>query len=203
MERSGSETDLSLIGRIRNPRDSEGWSLFVKLYAPSVRSLARQKGVHPNQLEDVVQEVLIRVAKAVQDFKLDHAIGKFRTWLWTLVHNTVMDHHRKRVRRPKEQCDGPEPVAAGQTPGDPDRDWLREHRLRAIQLAIQCVQKDVQPQTWSCFQEHVLKCRPAAEVAAELGLTANSVYVNASRVLAKVRKQCAEYMEDLGDDQDD
>jgi hypothetical protein len=47
----------------------------------------------------------------------------------------------------------------------------------------------------------VLEGRPSAEVGAELGLSANSVNVNASRVLAKVREMCAYYKEEeLGDE---
>jgi hypothetical protein len=53
---------------------------------------------------------------------------------------------------------------------------------------------------WACFEQHVLRGRPGAEVAVELDLTTNTLYVNASRVLKKVREQCAEYLEELGDD---
>ena len=52
------------------------------------------------------------------------------------------------------------------------------------------------PKTWACFAEHMLGGRPAAEVAAELGLHSNAVFVNSSRVLARLRLKCAEYDED-------
>ena len=48
------------------------------------------------------------------------------------------------------------------------------------------VRAQYRPRTWACFEQHVLRGRPGAEVAAELGLTANTVTVNASRVLARL-----------------
>ena len=46
----------------------------------------------------------------------------------------------------------------------------------------------------------ILLVGSGAEVGAEVGLPANSVYVNAARVLERIREQCAAYREDLGDD---
>ena len=66
---------------------------------------------------------------------------------------------------------------------------------------LERVRTQSQPKTWACFEQHILRGRPSVEVAAELRLTANSVYVNASRVLARVREQCADYEEELGDEQ--
>jgi hypothetical protein len=54
--------------------------------------------------------------------------------------------------------------------------------------------------TWICFEQHILKGRSGADIGAEIGLPANSVYVNASRVMARIREQCEAYREDLGDD---
>ena len=61
------------------------------------------------------------------------------------------------------------------------------------------VQAAVETRTWQCFAEHLLGSRRAADVADELGLTANAVYVNSSRVLDRLRVQCRIYDEELGD----
>ena len=49
---------------------------------------------------------------------------------------------------------------------------------------------------WTCFESHALKSRAGNEVADELGMKVNTVYVNASRLLAPLRTQCAKYMDD-------
>lgn len=54
------------------------------------------------------------------------------------------------------------------------------------------------PAKWRSFEEHILNHRPANAVAAELGITKDLVYQNASRVLKLVREQCRkEYEEEL------
>ena len=47
-----------------------------------------------------------------------------------------------------------------------------------------------------------MRDRPGAEIAAELEIEPNVVYVNASRVLARVRTVCQEFDEDLTNDDD-
>jgi len=59
---------------------------------------------------------------------------------------------------------------------------------------------EMQPKTWACFEQHLVQGRASDRIAAELGLTAVAVRVNASRVLARVKEQCQEYMEELGDE---
>ncbi len=61
------------------------------------------------------------------------------------------------------------------------------------------VKARTQPRTWYCFEEHLLRHRPCAEIAAELDLTPNAVSANANRVLQRVRVLCAEYQEDFDD----
>ena len=46
----------------------------------------------------------------------------------------------------------------------------------------------------------MLARRGGTQVAEELGMKVGTVYVNASRVLARVRRQCVEYMEDFEDE---
>ena len=53
---------------------------------------------------------------------------------------------------------------------------------------------------WKCFEERLLKDRPGAEIATELSITPDAVYVYASRVLKMVRQQCTTVAEELGDE---
>jgi RNA polymerase sigma-70 factor (ECF subfamily) len=59
------------------------------------------------------------------------------------------------------------------------------------------VRENAQTTSWACFEGRILVGRPAAELAAELGVSSNAVYVNASRLLARVRDECAEFLEPL------
>ena len=48
---------------------------------------------------------------------------------------------------------------------------------------------DFQPATWRACWENVVEGRPAAEVARELGITVNAVYLAKSRVLRRLHQE--------------
>ena len=54
---------------------------------------------------------------------------------------------------------------------------------------MQIVQADFEPATWNAWSGFVVEGRPAKEVAAELGLSVNAVYLAKGRVLARVREE--------------
>jgi hypothetical protein len=72
-----------------------------------------------------------------------------------------------------------------------------------LSFALEKVRARSRPASWACFERHVLQRRPSAEVAGALGLTTNAVNINCSRILDRVRKLCAEYLEEPADDLDD
>jgi RNA polymerase sigma-70 factor (ECF subfamily) len=60
-----------------------------------------------------------------------------------------------------------------------------------LQRALHQVQAEFEPQTWSAFWKVVVEERSTADVASELGLSANSVRQAKSRVLRRLRDQLA------------
>lgn len=192
------ETDSVLVARVRNPADSAGWREFVALYEPLLQAYVRRLGLPERDLQDVVQEIFIKLLQALPQFELDRLRGRFRTWLYSISRNTVVDWLRRRrelpaADSPVELWDRAEAAALSQS----EDEWNREYRQRVVEHVLQRVREQAQPMTWACFEQHVLKNWPAAKVAEEFGLTANAVYVNASRILARVREQCLAYAEVL------
>jgi RNA polymerase sigma-70 factor (ECF subfamily) len=59
--------------------------------------------------EDVVQETAVRAWQHRRI--LDPTTDRVRTWLFTVAHRLVIDHHRARQARPKEVADEPEEPA--------------------------------------------------------------------------------------------
>jgi DNA-directed RNA polymerase specialized sigma24 family protein len=65
-----------------------------------------------------------------------------------------------------------------------DRDFL-------IRRALQIMQTDFEPATWRACWESVVADRPAAEVAAELGVSVEVVYSATYRVIKRLRSELA------------
>lgn len=195
MTQAVEKTSSSLLRRLRNPDDRASWGEFVSLYEPLLLRYVRKKGVGEHDAQDVVQGIFISLLRKLPTFELDRGKGRFRTWLWQVTHNAVVDwaRARKRIKSAEDKVreDWKE------TDREPDRDWDEELQKRVLEFAMQKVKEQTNPPTWACFEEHLLKGRPGAVVGADLGFPANTVYVYAARVMARVREQCEAYLEDL------
>jgi RNA polymerase sigma-70 factor (ECF subfamily) len=76
--------------------------------------------------------------------------------------------------------------------GDLASEWDSEHDRHVLLLAI--VRPDFQPTTWDAFQRFAIEGRPAADVAAELGLNVNSVLQAKSRILKRLREEAGDIL---------
>jgi RNA polymerase sigma-70 factor (ECF subfamily) len=192
------ETRVSLLYRLRDPGDQAAWAEFVARYEPLLFSYVRKKGVSPSDEGDVVQHVLMNVLRAMRTFELDKAQGRFRTWLYRVTVNAVNDLGRRRKRLARERNvnkeEVPEPVVP---PAEPEPDWEGALQERALQLALGRVKARSEEKTWASFEQHFLKGRPGEEVAAELGLKANTVYVHTSRILERLRLEAEKCRQEL------
>jgi RNA polymerase sigma-70 factor (ECF subfamily) len=197
MERTRS----TLLMKVRDPADGQAWGEFVALYEPLLRAYVRQRGLSEDDIDDVVQEVFARLVKTLPEFELDRQRANFRTWLWPICRSAFVDWARRRRRRAKAEDAwlhrlSEEPP---ECESESDPEWCDLYRRRILTFALERVRVRSRPQSWACFERHILQRRPSAEVAAELGLTANMVDVNCSRIVDRVRRFCLEYLEELAD----
>ena len=71
-------TRHSLLTRLKNWDDSVGWKLFFDTYWRIIYGTAIKAGLSDAEAQDVVQETIIAVAKKMNEFKYDPAIGSFK-----------------------------------------------------------------------------------------------------------------------------
>jgi RNA polymerase sigma-70 factor, ECF subfamily len=190
------ETRSSLLIRVRDPSDHDSWREFVTLYEPLLLAFARRQDLSESDARDVTQDVLVKLYTALTEFELDHSRGRFRTWLWRLTSNAIVDLRRRHTRQLKAEQQRATAAIEARIGEDV---WVGLHRQRVMEFALERVRERSQPKPWACFEEHTLRGRPAAGVAAELGVSANSVYVHCSNILRRVRELCREYQEELAD----
>src|SRR5262245_53352875 len=92
-------TRVSLLVRLRDPRDAAAWARFVELYGPVVYGYARKRGLQDADAADLSQEVLRAVAGAVGRLEYDPAKGAFRNWLFTVVRRKLSSWREAQQRR--------------------------------------------------------------------------------------------------------
>jgi RNA polymerase sigma-70 factor (ECF subfamily) len=197
---AAEETRVSLVDNVCKG-NSESWSEFVSLYEPLLYSYVLSKGLPKFDAADVVQDIFIKLFRELPRFKLDHKRGRFRTWLWQITSTTIVDWARQRKRRERLSEAGRQRQEELEKANEsPDPEWDMAFEKRILNFVLASVKETIQPKTWASFEQHILLGRPSALVGEELDLSANAVNANSSRVLAKVREECAYYREELGDE---
>ncbi len=187
----GGSTSTGLLARLR-AKDGDAWSRLAKLYGPTVYGWCRRRGLKTEDAADVVQEVFRAVAAHVQDFQ-PGPTGSFRGWLWTIARSKMLDHFRRDQRQPKAAGGSdaqrsmqqiPESLDESEPGPNPSGDLVR----RALAL----IRPDFTDASWRAFWRVAMEDQPVDEVARELGITPNAVYIAKSRVLRRLRDELGE-----------
>jgi RNA polymerase sigma-70 factor (ECF subfamily) len=135
---------------------------------------------------DLVQDVFTSLVEKLPEFTYDP--GKsFRAWLRAVTLNRWRDNQKRRDRRPL--AGGAEALARVPIPDPLDAFWEGEYRRLLIGRALDLMRAEFRPTTWRACWEFVVHGKPAARVAAELGISENAVYVAKYRVLQRLRQE--------------
>jgi RNA polymerase sigma-70 factor (ECF subfamily) len=177
-------THPSLLEQLRQTGDQRAWERFARLYTPLLLKWARRLGLRRQDASDLVQEVFLVLIRKLPEFHYDRH-KSFRAWLRTIVLNKWHDIRRRR----------PVPVPCEDTLlcqllGTDSAEVFEkvEYEQYLVNRAMKIIQADFHPITWQAFQEHGVRGRPAAEVAAELGLSVGAVYSARFRVMDRMRQ---------------
>lgn len=181
-----NSTSVSLLERLRQPGDDAAWGRLVRLYTPLLYYWLRRAGAQQDDAADVVQDVFLLLMKKLPGFRYDKG-GSFRSWLRAVTLNKLRDLQKKPgpdlLGSAVRELDGR--AAADDVALFAEDEYRRHLAARALELA----QSEFQPATWKACWEHVVKGRPAPEVARELGTTPGAVYAAAFRVLGRLRRE--------------
>ncbi|MEM8734799.1 MAG: sigma-70 family RNA polymerase sigma factor [Planctomycetota bacterium] len=184
------ETRISLIVRLAEQEDVEAWQEFAEIYAPSLYGLALRNGLQPVDAEDVTQEVLFGVARAIHRFDVDRERAAFRTWLTRIARNLIADHFR-RCSRPAEPREGLDDVdyPADQTTPDVafQEQFEQEYRATLFRHASARIRERIGESVWAAFHRTAIQGEQAKVVAGDLQMTLGHLYVVRSRVLKMLR----------------
>lgn len=192
------ETRPSLLIRVRDPADQPAWHEFVEIYWPVIVRLARQNGLQESDAEDVAQEVLLAVAKAVEQREHDPKRAKFRTWLYRVAHNASLN---ALTRGRPDRGSGDSALLAVLNGLESQRgsasDLLRlEYRREVFRWAARQVRQEFQQATWDAFWLTAVEGCSVDVVAKKLAKNQGAVYAARSRIMRRIQEKVTEYEQD-------
>jgi len=179
-------TSASLLKRLRQPTNQRAWNRFVQLYTPLLFYWAHKAGLSEADASDLVQDVFCILIRKLPEFEYD-ATKSFRSWLRKVLINA--SHNRRRGKTAERRSDLDELAR----PADGSNEIVEleeaEYRQYLVARVVELMKAEFEPKTWQACWQFVVEGREAAEVARDLALSVNAVYLAKSRVLARLRRE--------------
>jgi RNA polymerase sigma-70 factor (ECF subfamily) len=190
-------TRKSLLTRLKNWDDQEGWREFFETYWRLIYSVAIKSGFSDAEAQDIVQDTIVVVAKKMRKFKYDPKIGSFKAWLLLNTRSRIAERLRKKRLPMAEKSASQDetartstveriPDSAGQ---GLDEIWEAEWKKRLMEEALEGVKKQVAPKQFQIFDLYVLQDTPIESITRALGVSANQVYLAKHRVSEVLKEE--------------
>ena len=178
-------TRASLLARLADGSDELAWREFHQLYGGLITRVATRRGLQPADCDDVAQNVLIRLSRAMKGFEYDAARGRFRGYLKRVVMSEIADRARQsRGRRPVSASEEVLSFAAAEP--EAERIWEEEWRHHHVERAMRVIETEFGEKDRLAFEHYATQGRGAEETATMLGLSLAQVYQAKSRILRRL-----------------
>lgn len=134
--------------------DFEG---LVKKHAGRVSNIIYQMLGSPNEVDDLSQEVFIKVFRHIKDFREE---AKFSTWLYRITVNTVWDYLRKLRHRKTIPLEDVSPIPADDRKEDSELKQLLNTEIQKLPVKYRTVLilRDIEGLSYREISK-ILKCR--------------------------------------------
>jgi RNA polymerase sigma-70 factor (ECF subfamily) len=138
---ASSESDVALMQRVRDG-DEDAFRELVERHQRAVINVIHRSLGDAWEAEDLAQRVFVQVYRSAPRYR---PTAKFTTWLFTIVHNAILNEHRRRARHAAESLDAMAQPEDSAEPGvqvadasavDPAREVAHRELQARIQEAV-------------------------------------------------------------------
>ena len=181
-------TRQSLLSRLRDCEDQEGWREFFETYWRLIYKVAREAGLNEAQSQDVVQTTFIYLTRRMPKFRYDRTRGSFKAWLLRVTRSRISVLRRGPGAREVALTGLDEDDAnIWESIPDPSTDaldeiWQREWEQNIIQAALWRIRVKASAKQLLIFELAALRGTPLNQVARTLEVSLMQVYLARHRV---------------------
>jgi RNA polymerase sigma factor (sigma-70 family) len=161
--------------------DRNAYEALLRDCVPIIKSVARRQGVPPDQVDDVVQEVLLSIHRARATY--DPA-RSFTAWLQVIAERRAIDHLRRAGRQRLREVHAPLDYEAQVDPSaDPSRSVQHADDAARVDRAL----AGLPERQREAVKHLVLEDRSLADAAALTQRSQGALKVNLHRALKALR----------------
>ena len=191
---NGETTRSSVLKAVADTENEAAWQRLFDLYAGFIFSMARHKGLKPEDADDIVQVVFADLARNLPTFKYDREKGRFRSYLTGLVNWRVMDRLKASKRDAELKANfWEEAKAAGGDDDFSEREW----QAAALEEALRRIKPEVRPEHYAAFVASAVEGQDTDAVAKLHGLSRDNLYQIRKRLTAKLQEKATEVLAEM------
>jgi RNA polymerase sigma-70 factor, ECF subfamily len=189
-EEGVSATSSTLLERVKC-HDQQAWERLVRLYSPLVYRWCRRAGLQEADAADVGQQVFVSVARGIAALHHDQAGDTFRGWLRTITKNKLCDHAKMGQAigtgggKLSDILDNLPALASA-----PAEETAEETSL-LYQRAVELIGTEFEERSRQAFWRVAVDGQHPQDVARELDMSLNAVYLAKSHILRRLREEFA------------
>lgn len=183
-------TRVTLLIRLRNQYDDDSWEEFTSYYGSYVYAVLKGMGVEFSDLDDMNQQILIKLWKNFPDFNYDPGKGSFRSWLCTVIRRTVYNYFRDKKETSKLRTED-------SVKSDVEEIAKKEWMSHIAELAWENISEEFSDSVKQTYVK-LSNGESAENIANEINISKGSVYVYKERVQKALRKEVRRLDNELG-----
>ena len=178
-------TRKTLLLRACNPDDEEAWADFVSYYEAFIEMVLNRFLFDKSDLQDLKQDILLKLWEKLKSY--DQNKSKFRTWLSTVIKNTVINHIKKKNKNSDFLIPEAEELFAS-SPTELENLIQNEWETYASNLALERIKPLFSENAVEIFMLS-LENLSVNQVAEKLEIAPDSVYKMKSRFIKRLQKE--------------
>lgn len=168
--------------------NTDAWSRLVTKYFPLVYGWCRKVGLQPADSADVTQDVFRGIVCGINRFHREEKRATFRGWLRRITQRRIIDFRRAQFRQRGTSNAGVVIKLISEKTIQPSIETTNSCQpQRETMQIISNIQAEFEPTTWQAFYRTAVDNASPADVAEDLGISLNAVYLAKSRVLRRLR----------------
>ena len=193
-------TRQTLLSKIAKADDHHSWEEFVQYYQGYIYAVIRNLGVKQELIEDLLQDVLVKVWKSLPNYEYRKGECTFRTWLCLIIKSIVYNFFRKKsTRNDAKNTDYDAALHALNAITEPEINIIaeKEWKIYVSNLAWNNVKDEFPKRCREIFEASIHE--PSTRVLGErFNLSESSIRVYKSRVKNVLLREMSRLNHDLG-----